>query len=262
MRAPRHAMAETPGRDEARALPAASSLARADLRAGLDAILAPTRSLRPQSFAVGAIGVRGCGKTRLLKAIQAEALARGAIDLALVLDVKDPEPQFPGSIRVNTAHWQAHPLAPTDAPSVVFRGDPFAGIACSAEEVGAAALRLARVARLRTLTIIDELDQAVTEGGQSWEAPSVREIFTQGRSLQASIAYTTQLPHRVPAAAMDQATALALFRMDARSLRHLDGLLRFPAALERALPTLRTDDYVLWQTGSDWNAHVYSLPPP
>lgn len=218
-----------------------------------EVIFAP--SARQEGGRHFALGAPGYGKTWHLREVVSEAVARGLVDVVLVHDVKGREAEFEGTPIVN-----AEAIAGAPPSRVyVFRGSPRHDIACEADEPARLALRFARDDDpLRVALVLNELDEALTDGGRSWRAPAVRTSITQGRALEVWVMATTQQPHRCPNEPFDQATSIAFFHLDARACNYLSGTLLLDPAMVRVLPTLQVGQFVLWRPGCDWDGCIYA----
>ena len=141
-------------------------------------------------------------------------------------------------------------------PAVAFCGSAYEGIRCEVEDVAALALRVARK-RMKVRLVVDELNRAVTEGGQGLESDSLREAFTAGRSMGLSVAYGTQTPQRIPTVILDQSSSVGIFRLGPRALNYLDRVCMFDADMLAAVPELAVGDFVIHRPGHPWDRTVY-----
>jgi hypothetical protein len=231
--------------------------AKASREEALELIFAPLA--QGDGFRFGAIGAPGSGKTHFMREVIAAALARHQVDLVVTHDVKMATPEFPGGTYVARPSSVFEYSEVERSRHLVFRGDPMSDDgACSVEEAAAIAKTLSR-SGLRVLLNVGEIDNALSEGGRGWVAPSARWFSAQGRALRACLMWTGQQPKRTPDELHDQATAIAYFRLDARSIGYLNERLLLPAAMVEEIPRLERGRFVLYQPGLDWDGRIY--PP-
>ena len=221
-------------------------------------IFAPLR--RGDGYRHGALGAPGFGKTHHLRRVISAALERRLVDLVVTHDTKHREPDYPGTCVPYVADVAGVTAELERTRHVVFRGDPRRDEKCSAEDVAMYARRISRDAAgdgIAVLLNIGELDECLSEGGRSFDAPSVRWFSSQGRQLRACLVWTQQQPKRCPDEFFDQSTTLALFHLDERSANYLGGVLMFDPDLVAILPRLDPHEFVIRQPGVDWNRRVY-----
>jgi hypothetical protein len=149
------------------------------------------------------------------------------------------------------------PLQAHERKHVVFRGDLRAGIEGDGDAIARLALKLARESGTAVCVNIDELDRVLTDGGRSWTAPSVRTVLSQGRAINAWLVWTTQQPQRIPNEPYDQATALCLFRLEAKAARYMEKVCMFDDRMTSALPQLERGQFVLHRPGAAWDGKTY-----
>lgn len=220
----------------------------------LELIFAPLE--RGDGFRHGALGAPGYGKTFHMAVVVEEALERDLVDLVLTHDTKGAEAEFVGVELASPA--VAPPAERADrARHLVYRGDVLNDVDCPAEDVALLGKRLAQKERLRVLLNVGELDNCLTDGGRSWEAPTVRWFSSQGRKLRACLTWTNQQPKRCPDEIFDQSTTIAFLHLDARSSNYLGNTLLLDPAMVEVLPKLANGDFVLWVPGLEWNGKVY-----
>lgn len=225
---------------------------RAHGSAALEVILEPA-AIDGEGLRHGWLGRTRMGKTYANKHLVAELLARGYVDLSLIHDNKLPTPQYEGTIRADASSFRSQPPGPEDSPHVVFRGT----IPPKVDDVAVLALELARAGLAVDLTL-DELAKATTAGGREWEAPHVRECFSEGGALRLSLTWTTQIPQRLPTEAIDLSGTIGVFAMDGRSLRYLEKMDILPEAFG-IIPSLQRGEFVLWKNGEDWDRTIYKF---
>jgi hypothetical protein len=223
----------------------------------LSLIFAPLKS--GDGFRHGALGAPGYGKTTHIRAVLAAALERGHVDLVLTHDVKSAEPEFEG-IYLRSAADSPDAAELERRRHVVYRGDPRADIDCPAEDVAALGRRLARDGS-RVLLNVGELGPCLTEGGRSWEAPSVLWFSAQGRKLKGCLTWTQQQPKRCPDEIFDQSTTIAFLHHNERSANYLSNTLMLDPAMVSILPRLGKFELVIWRPELEWDGKVYPFPP-
>lgn len=183
--------------------------------------------------------------------------------LVLVHDVKSARPEFP-ELRYfrNPAEMLATPIDQVQSLSAAaFRGDPYAGIVCTAEEVADVALRCAR-RRIPVRLVFDELGKAVSDSGRSLESPSLLTGFCEGRAMGLSIAVGIQNPQRIPGIVIDQLSSVGILRCGPRALNYLDERLLFDREMLDAVAGLQLFECVLHRPGFPWDRTIYRFPPP
>lgn len=223
----------------------------------LELILRPITKRR-EGLRHGALGAPGYGKTFHMRALVDELLERDLVDLVVTHDTKGAEPEFEARQLVDVAAFDGStPEQLEQSRHVSFRGDPRAGVDCPAEDVAQLGRRLLVQSELRVALNIGELDQCLTEGGRSWQAPTVRWFSSQGRKIHGSLIWTTQQPKRTPDEVFDQSTTVALYHLDRRAANYLSQTLLLDEDMVAVLPALPIGDFVLWVPGLEWDRKVY-----
>jgi hypothetical protein len=221
-----------------------------------DALSAIFRPLEHgDGFRHGALGAPGYGKTFHMNVVVDAALERGLVDVVLTHDVKGATPEFSGRCYVRVSETSGAELEL--ARHAIYRGDVRTDVDCHAEDVALLGKRLAQRGDLRVLLNIGELDNCLTDGGRSWEAPTVRWFSSQGRQLRGCLTWTNQQPKRCPDEIFDQSTTIAFLHLDARSANYLGNTLLLDEAMVGTLPKLARGEFVLWVPGLEWNGKVY-----
>lgn len=204
-----------------------------------------------------ALGASGVGKTYFLGRLCAEILARHVADLVLVHDAKDPAPQYEGTVRSSLAELAAKPPGAGESAVVVVHDRVPRE---SADAVAAAGLALgARGAGLRVAVVIDELYSAL-KGRQTFASGAtgpIPMIFREGRSQGVSIFASTQIPQSLPTEPLDLSDAIALFRVDGRSLNYVAGILNLEADATTTASRLARGEFLLIRAGMDWDRTIY-----
>ena len=216
--------------------------------------------LRPlqhgDGFRHGALGAPGYGKTHHIRELIKQLIAWNVVDLVVTHDVKGATAEFEGTEVAYVGDIRGQIAAIENTRHVVLRGDPQRDQPCAAEDAATHAKQLARDG-LRVVLNVAELDECLSEGGRSFEAPSVRWFSSQGRKLGASLTWTTQQPKRTPDEIFDQSTSISYFHLDARSSNYLGNTLMLDDRMVEILPRLAHGEYVLGIPGAEWNGHVY-----
>jgi len=229
---------------------------KGDCDEALGLIFAPL--LTKEGFRHGAIGAPGAGKTHGLRKVVAAALELDHVDVVLSHDVKGPDPEWFG--------YQCRTVAECDPRMLehhrhaVFRGDPFADIACPLEDVALKGKELLQRERIRTLLNVGELKDALTPGGKGWASDTTLWFSAQARSIGGCLCWTVQQPKRAPDEIWDQSTSIALHRVLKRSVNYLKNTLELEPEMVDVLPTLQRGEFVLYLPEADWNGKVYKWP--
>jgi len=206
-------------------------------------------------FRHGALGAPGYGKTFHMNVVVDQALRRGLVDVVLTHDVKGRDPEFSGHSYINVA--ATTPAELEQHRHVIYRGDVRNDVDCPADDVALLGKRLLQRGDLRVLLNIGELDNCLTDGGRSWEAPTVRWFSSQGRKLRGCLTWTNQQPKRCPDEIFDQSTTIAFLHLDARSSNYLGNTLLLDPQMVAVLPMLARGEFVLWVPGLEWNGLIY-----
>lgn len=251
----RQAMAATKERTKGSSVPPAESGAET----ALALIFRPLE--RGDGFRHGAIGASGYGKTEHMRLVVEQAIARGHADLVVTHDVKGAAPEFSGTlVRDGADLGIAVMLSADETRHLVFRGDPNADESLSPEGPATGARVLLR-AGIPVLLNIAELDNALSDGGKAWTAPTVRWWYTQGRKLRGSFCWTQQNPRRTPEEVREQSTTIALLHMEPPAAAFIGGLLLLSDQLVALLPELVPGQFVLWVPGGGaWDGRTYRFP--
>lgn len=218
---------------------------------------------------VGLLGDSRCGKTEAARRLIAGYLKRSP-GVVLVVDDKEPRPQFEGQCRRDRAALEREPLEEKGPRVVVFRGERFdrVGGEVNPEEIAEIQWALAQKHQ-PSLVVYDELDKAAN-GGQ-WRAGEKRSTilwaFRRGGSSGAASLWGTQETQAVPAAAFNQSSCLFVFRMTGAPLRLLGerGYLEPRGTVETVIPKLPGDElpqnqrghFVMLKRGRPWDGKVY-----
>lgn len=238
---------------------------------GEDAAAAAWASLEyGEGSRVGLLGDSGCGKTEAARRLIA-AYQRRSTGVVLIVDDKEPQPQYEGQLRRDVDELRRQPIDPNGPRVVVFRGARFdrEGGEVDPETVAEVQWALAQQ-RIPSLVVYDELDKAAN-GGQ-WvrgKRSTVRWAFIKGRSSGAASLWGTQETQAVPAEAFNQSSVILCFRMTGAPLR----LLRERGYLEadggadvgETIRTLPGDElpkpqrgyFVMLRRGRPWDGRVY-----
>lgn len=210
-------------------------------------------SLRAQAFSHGTLGAPGSGKTWHLQDLVGRTLARGPAEIALIHDAKEREAQYRGRVVATVDEWCLSPSSGGSTTIVFHPGDDGGS---GPADVARLAFRLAR-AEVASLVVLDELYHALTPGGAGWEDPQIMSrMLREGASQGISVAWTTQLPQRIPAEAFDLAETVALFRLQRRSVEHVRRSFALDDEACDILPTLGQGEFLL-STPDGWARTIY-----
>lgn len=178
--------------------------------------------------------------------------------LVLVHDDSKAQPEYPG-LRYFTRPADLAALAPVEQDTLgaaAFRGDPYQGIVCEVEEVAAYSMWLARrFAPVRL--VVDETDRAMSDGGKSLLAPSLREAFAVGRNMGLSVLWATQFPQRAPDCALALSSSLGIMQLEPGPLNYLDRTLCFDREMLDTVAVLKVGEFVLRLPGRPWDRTIY-----
>lgn len=221
------------------------SVTRARFEEAVEVITEPER--RGEGWRHGWLGNTGKGKTTAIKRLLEH---KTGDTLTLIHDDTKAVAQYEGQV------VELLEQAKDEATELVFRGDPFRGTFVEPDAVAELALKFAR-AKIPTRFVIDELDRACSQSGRELNSQNVRMCFTLGRAMRLSVLWTTQAPQRAPREVMDQSTTIALCSLGPRALNYLDERLLFDPALLAVVPTLNVGEFVLYQSGREWDRKIY-----
>jgi energy-coupling factor transporter ATP-binding protein EcfA2 len=218
---------------------------------------------------VGVLGDSGCGKTEAMRRL-IDAYQRRSPGPVIVVDDKEPQPQFEGQCRRDVAELESKPPDPDGPRVIVLRGDRNDRLTGEVDPETAAELQWGLAQKkIPSLVVYDELDKAAS-GGQ-WrrgdKKSTILWAFTRGRSSGASSLWGTQETQAVPAQAFNQSSLLLVFRMTGNPLRLLGerGYLEPRGEVEKVIPTLAGDElpkaqrgyFVALRRGRPWDNKVW-----
>jgi hypothetical protein len=225
-------------------------VSRAGGAAALALITAPAD--KGDGWRHGWVGDTGTGKTWAMRELVA---VPG--QLVLIHDDSKAVAEFDCPYLRTPAHLEAmKPEQVRGWHAVAFCGCAWEGIRVQVEDVAALALKYSRI-RVRSRLVVDELNRAVSEGGQALESDSLREAFTAGRSMGLSVAYGTQTPQRIPTVILDQSSSIGIFRLGPRALNYLDRVCMFDEEMLGVASTLEVGDFVIHRPGHPWDRTIY-----
>jgi energy-coupling factor transporter ATP-binding protein EcfA2 len=217
----------------------------------------------------GFLGDTGTGKTTLARQLVAMYLQESP-GVALVIDDKNPRPQYKGVYRRDRADLAAQPVdEKTDGRLIVLRGEPMrVGGGVDLESIAELQIMLAKRGR-PSLGLYDELDEAAT-GGQ-WAAgreSSLAWCFGKGRGSGVSVGWGTQETEAVPRQAFNQSEVIFAFRMQGNPVRLLDRRGYLEGGADRILPRLagppappaKRGTYLILRRGQPWDRQIYKWP--
>lgn len=196
------------------------------------------------------VGTTGAGKTWATREL---IMVPG--QLVLIHDDAKARPEYPDHALYLAAVTDLEQVGDKNPPAIAFRGDPYAGITCPVEDVAALALRMAR-GRLPVRLVVDEMDQAVSDGGRKLEAPSLRACFVTGRTMGLSVVCNVQQPQRMPEVA-SQASSVGFFRLEPAALAYVAERFSVDPEIMSLVPHLPNGDFVLHRPGFPWDRRIY-----
>jgi hypothetical protein len=187
--------------------------------------------------------------------------------IALIIDDKEPNPQFEGQERRDRQALVVNP-ATKEPRAIVFRGDRFSRTDGEVDPEDIAEIQWSYAQRKRpSIVVYDELDKAANMAmWKRGDASTVRWAFTKGRSSGASSLWGTQETQAVPREAFNQSSSILAFRMVGTPLRllgergYLEGgtvkevISRLPGD---ELPRNQRGYFVLLRRGRPWDGKVY-----
>jgi hypothetical protein len=216
-----------------------------------------------EGFRTGALGAPRFGKTYHLKEVVDEAIERGIVDIALIHDVKKPEPQYDGLVMATPddlrAYLNQHPQE--NPPVVVFHPERGAMEVVRVEDVAKLARDSGR-GGTPTLVLADELFAAL-KGRQAWDTDPGQKfctsawIFREGSSQGISYAWTTQIPQSLPTEPIDISETVAVFHLEGRSADYAVDAFRFPPDAASLLSKLQRGEFLLFSIHHGWNGKIY-----
>lgn len=248
-----------------------SKVQKGRLTPGVEACAAALETLDfGEAPRIGLLGDTGGGKTRAAKEIVLAYLRR-ATGLVCIIDAKG-ERRFddlpvtpPPEVRLSPADYAARPVQQGNRV-VIFRASMMGEV--NPEEIAKFTAALAeRGGRWGSLTVNDELDQAVNAG--HWKSGSVfmPRAFIRGRTAGLAQLWGTTSPHEVPRQAFEQSSEIWCFKMAGIGLRllrereYLNGI--EPRTIEELagypLPPEERGEFVRLQRGRAWDRRVYKF---
>lgn len=166
-------------------------------------------------------------------------------------------------MRISPADYAARPVQP-GCRVVIFRVGMMGEV--NPEEIAHFTAALAE-RKWGSLTVNDELDQAVTEG--HWKSRSVfmPRMFVRGRTAGLAQLWGTVSPHEVPRQAFEQSSEIWCFKMAGVGLRllrereYLNGI--EAGTIEQLagypLPPEERGEFVRLQRGRAWDGKIYKF---
>jgi hypothetical protein len=226
-----------------------------------------------EGFRFICLGETGSGKTSLMRAVVYTTLQRGYAEFALVHDVKGIFPEYPRSVILPSVDaFIARGFQRGDIPVISFRGDVRNEIMVPAEDVAGLSRALLKQGRVVNgvwqprpiVTVIEEVSEASTNGRKYISAPSVRWLAEQGRKVGGSLVGTTQSPRNIPLDLLEQASAIAFFRLTGGGANYLAERMKLNPKLIEAVSGpdgegLPNYKFVLAIKGKPWDGLVHQL---
>lgn len=226
-----------------------------------------------EGFRFVCLGESGSGKTSLMRLVVYYTVAKGWSGFALIHDTKGIEAEYPRSLQYASVEpFRKQGFKAGQIPIVSFRGDPRRDLTVSAEDVARFSKELGQKGRIDSqgrwvpnphILVIEELAAAATGGRKHVSAPSVLWALEQGRKVGVSIVGTTQSPRKIPLDILEQAEAVAFFRLTLGA-NYLGERLHLQDDMIRAIAGpngegLPNHQFVLWIKGEPWDGKIYSL---
>lgn len=226
-----------------------------------------------EGFRFFCLGETGGGKTSLMRAVIYYTLAKRWAEFALIHDAKGIFPEYPQSLQFPTVQSfiGRGGFKPGDIPVASFRGDPRRDMLVTAEDVASYSKFLAQRGRtsgaqwqvVSHLLVIEELAALASEGRKHVAAPSALWALEQGRKVGVSIVGTTQSPRKVPLDILEQASAIAIFRLTVGG-NYLGERLHWDPRMiativgpnHEGLPNFQ---FVLYVKGESWDGKIHCL---
>lgn len=210
-----------------------------------------------EGIRIGALGITGSGKTTGIADFLDYLHRERLVDVVLIHDIKGPKQQYDG-LAIHESPHIGGPM-PDDPTALVLRRRDVDHT--PSVEDAARFVKVISYNGIPALLVIDEFKRALSPSGREFEAPSVRELLSEGRALGASLLWTTQLPQRVPTDAYDQ-SKIIVFRCGRKALAYLidQGIVDLAAA--EVIARLKVGQFVLVTSEDDFDGTVYEVPKP
>jgi hypothetical protein len=232
------------------------SLRRAPAREAWDQLAKPLRN--GQGIRVLFFGITQYGKSTSVRDFLAYIATERLVDLTLIHDVKMKRPQFEGQIIHDADVIPANPPERYPATYVLRRRD--VDHVPSVEVASRFAFEQAWDGT-RTLLVVDEMRWALTESGDSFDAPHVRRIYCEGGGLGSSIIATKQLPQHTPSEAIGQ-SKLVFHRQADKVLKFLIRQGTIDERDAEVISQLDVGEFVALDAEDNFDGTVYLTPPP
>lgn len=231
-------------------------LRRAPAREAWSQLAAPLR--KGQGIRVLFFGITQYGKSTSVRDFLAYLESEKLTDLTVIHDVKMKRPQFEGEIIHEADHIPANPPERYPATRVLRRRD-----VNHVPSVEAAAKFCFEQAwdGCRTLLVVDEMRWALTESGDSFDAPHVRRIYCEGGGLGSSIIATKQLPQHTPSEAIGQ-SKIVFHRQADKVLKFLVRQGTIDERDAEVISSLDVGEFVALDAEDNFDGTVYVTPPP
>lgn len=236
-----------------------------------DGEIAAEEALRPLSYGegprIGLLGDSRCGKTRAAQHLIQGYMKRSP-GTVLIVDCKEPQPQFAGQYRRDRADVERNPPDPNGPRVIVFRGDRADRETGEVDPETIADMQWQLAQKKHpSLVVYDELDKACN-GGQWARGANKSTIlwaFRRGGSSGAASLWGTQETQEIPAAAFNQSSCILCFRLQGAPLRLLGQRGYLEGGAANKIPTLPGDElppeergyFVLLRRGRPWDQRVY-----
>lgn len=213
---------------------------------------------RGEGIRIGAIGITGSGKTTSIIAFIRYLIETHRIHLIIVHDIKNPAPQYEGTIEHEADSVLARPPLQYPAVAVLRRRDIDH---IPSVELAARVTKHASYNGVPTMLVVDEFKRACSPSGREFEAPTIKELLSEGRAIGASLIWTTQIPQRVPGEAYDQSKVL-IHRSGPKVTNYLTGQRIIEERAAGTVAQLRPGQFILGEAEDESDNAIYEVPPP
>lgn len=199
-------------------------------------------------------GITGKGKTHGIADFLDYVRDAGLIELVIIHDVKEAEPQFRGTIIHETDAAFEQETAATEYPATFVLRRRGLDHMPSMERLARRTLE-AGYGDVTTMAVLDEWRQA------DKDAPSVERLFSEGRGLHASIVVGKQLPMGMPNWARAQAD-LVVFGLNGAGAEFLADppLKSYDKPTADVVRRLDERQFIVIPQEGDFDGQVYEVP--
>lgn len=211
-----------------------------------------------EGIRVGALGVTGAGKTTTLAAFASYLMEEQLVYVMLIHDIKLPRLQYAGVVCHEGNDVLRRP--PESYPHTVVLRRRGIDHTPSVEEAAQVTKKIA-YGGVPAALLVDELSKATSPAGREFTAPTVAELFTEGRGYGASLLWSAQLPQRVPTVAYDLSRVL-LHRSGTKVLSYLVDQRVIDPQTANVVSQLETGEFVIVSSEDDFDGEIFQTPAP